>query len=146
MFPDDVGQYLVTEENETNNATPIYNGRSFLYDFKKGDFIYKNGAPIEVTGRKALEIWIEKVIRTERNRFNVHKGIEYGVTIEDLIGNLLPRGYIESEMTRELTESILENPLVDDLTNWNFEVEGSLWTISFTVQTVDGAFEMEVSA
>ena len=146
MFPDDVEQFLVTEGNEANNTAPVYNGRSFLYDFKKGDFIYKNGTPIEVTGLKALEVWIEKVIRTERFRFNVHKGVNYGVTIEDLIGSLLPRGYIESEMTRELTESILENPLVDDLTNWNFEVEGSLWTISFTVHTVEGAFEMEVSA
>jgi len=146
MFPGDVEQYLITEENDTMNATPIYNGRSFLYDFKKGDFIYKNGAPVEVTGLKALEIWIEKVIRTERFRFNIHKGVDYGVTIEDLIGSLLPRGYIESEMTRELTESILQNPFVDDLTEWKFEVDGSEWTISFTVITVDGAFEMEVSA
>lgn len=146
MFPEDVGQYLVTEENDAINRTPTYNGRSFLYDFKRGDFIYKNGAPIEVTGLKALEIWIEKVIRTERFRFNVHKDVNYGVTIEDLIGSLLPRGYIESEMTRELTESILENPLIDDLTNWNFEVDGSKWTISFTVQTVEGAFEMVVTA
>ena len=49
-------------------------------------------------------------------------------------------------MTRELTEAILTNPFVDDLTEWKFEVDGSQWTVSFTVQTVEGAFEMEVNA
>lgn len=146
MFPEDVAEYIENEELIANDTSSTFNGRAFLYDFKKGDFIYKNGAPIEVTGIKALEVWIEKVIRTERFRFKIYEEMEYGVSIEDLIGSMLPRGFIESELKRELTESILLNPFVEELTDWAFEIDGSEWRITFTVVTIDDAFVMEVAA
>lgn len=146
MFPEDVAEYIENEEIALNDTSSTFNGRAFLYDFKKGDFIYKNGAPIEVTGIKALEVWIEKVIRTERFRFKIYEDIEYGVSIEDLIGSMLPRGFTESELKRELTESILLNPFVEELTDWAFDINGSEWRITFTVVTIDDAFVMEVAA
>lgn len=146
MFPEDVAEYIENEELTANDTSTTFNGRAFLYDFKKGDFIYKNGAPIEVTGMKALEVWIEKVIRTERFRFKIYEDIEYGVSIEDLIGSMLPRGFTESELKRELTESILLNPFVEELTDWAFDINGSEWRIAFTVVTIDDAFVMEVAA
>ena len=146
MFPEDVAEYIENEEIALNDTSSTFNGRAFLYDFKKGDFIYKNGAPIEVTGMKALQVWIEKVIRTERFRFKIYEDIEYGVSIEDLIGSMLPRGFTESELKRELTESILLNPFVEELTDWAFDINGSEWRITFTVVTIDDAFVMEVAA
>ena len=146
MFPEDVAEYIENEELTANDTSSTFNGRAFLYDFKKGDFIYKNGAPIEVTGMKALQVWIEKVIRTERFRFKIYEDIEYGVSIEDLIGSMLPRGFTESELKRELTESILLNPFVEELTDWAFDINGSEWRITFTVVTIDDAFVMEVAA
>lgn len=145
MFPEDVAEYIENEEIVENDTSSTFNGRTFLYDFKNGDFIYKNGAPVEVVGIKALQVWIEKVIRTERFRFKIYEDIEYGVSIEDLIGSMLPRGFKESEMKRELTESILLNPFVEELTDWSFVTDGSEWTIAFTVVSVEGAFEMEVA-
>lgn len=144
MFPEDVEDYLVNEDLNMEQTTTSFNGKSFLYDFNKGDFIYKNGAPVEVDGIKAIQIWIEKVIRTERFKFNIYDGVEYGVTIEDLIGSNLPKGFIESEMKRELTESILMNPYIEELVDWSISVNGSEWTISFTVVTTEETFEMEV--
>ena len=144
MFPEDVAEYIENEELTANNTSSTFNGRTFLYDFKKGDFIYKNGAPVEVTGIKALQVWIEKVIRTERFRFKIYENLEYGVSIEDLIGSMLPNGFIESELKRELSESILLNPFVEELTDWSFEIDGSEWKVAFTVVSVEGAFEMEV--
>lgn len=146
MFPEDVAEYIENEEIALNDTSSTFNGRAFLYDFKKGDFIYKNGAPIEVTGMKALQVWIEKVIRTERFRFKIYEDIEYGVSIEDLIGSMLPRGFTESELKRELTESILLNPFVEELTDWAFDINGSEWRITFIVVTIDDAFVMEVAA
>lgn len=146
MFPEDVAEYIENEEITTNDTSSTFNGRTFLYDFKIGDFIYKNGAPIEVVGIKALQVWIEKVIRTERFRFKIYEDIEYGVSIEDLFGSMLPKGFVESELKRELTESILLNPFVEEVTDWDFEIEGSEWKIAFTVISIEGAFEMEVAA
>lgn len=145
MFPADVQTYLTNEDMEISERdASTFNGTTFLYDFKKGDYVYRNGAPIIVEGQKALEIWIEKVIRTERFKFKIYESVEYGVTIEDLIGSNLPYSFLDSEMKRELTESILRNPFIENLKEWKFEREGSLWTITFTVETVDGSFEMEV--
>lgn len=145
MFPADVQTYLENEDAAIQeNETLIFNGSSFLYDFKKGDFIYNNGNPIAVKGRVALEIWIEKVIRTEKFRFKIHEEIEYGVLIEDLIGSMLPRGFIESEIRRELTEAILRNPFIEELIDWSFEVDSGEWIVGFTVISVEGSFEMEV--
>lgn len=126
-------------EEETQDGFS-FNGKSFLYDFDKGDFIYKNGAPVVVEGKLAVEVWIEKVIRTEKFRFNVHKGIEYGVTIEDLIGGNFPRPFAESEIMREITEALLKNPYILDVSEWTFEYEGSSMIISFAVEMNEESF------
>lgn len=146
MFPEDAQAYLENEEAAlAARESRTFNGTAFLYDFNAGDFVYKNGAPILVSGQKALEVWIEKVIRTERFKFNIYYGVEYGVTLDDLIGSNLPYAFVESEMRRELTEAILMNPFIEHLSGWKFEREGSLWTISFVVETVDNEeFEMGV--
>ena len=146
MFPEDISEYIENEVVINESTTPTYTGKTFLYDFKKGDFIYKNGSPVEVDGIKALKIWIEKVIRTERFKFNIYEDVEYGIRIEDLIGSSLPKGFSESEMKRELTESILTNPYIEELINWSFKVDGSEWTIGFTVVSTLETFEMEVAA
>lgn len=144
MFPEDIAEYVDDEESVTEN-TPNFNGKAFLYDFKQGDFIYKNGAPVEVEGIRAIQVWIEKIIRTERFKFAIYEGVDdYGVALEDLIGANLPRGFVESEMKREITEAILNNPYIEDVVNWGFAKDGSEWTISFTVITDTEAFEMGV--
>lgn len=130
MFPD----IELTEEQE-ETAFP-FNGKAFLYDFEKGDFIYKNGAPVIVEGKSAVIAWIEKIIRTEKFRFNVHKDVEYGVTIEDLIGGRFPREFTESEIEREITEALLKNSYILNVSEWSFEYSGSTLIISFSV-TID---------
>lgn len=146
MFPTDIQQYLVNEEVEFDESNGHqFNGKTYLYDFEKGDFVYKNGAPVEVTGREALKMWIDKVIRTEKFRFKIYENVDYPVQLEDLIGSTLPYGFIESEFKRELSEAILRNPYIKNLTNWNFERDGSRWRIAFEVITDDETFRMEVT-
>lgn len=161
MFPDDVDDFLENEEQEITNASASFNGRTFLYDFEKGDFVYKNGALVEVVGVAALRIWIEKVIRTEKFKFNIYMNEDgstetnrYGVALEDLTGSSFPAGFIESEMRRELTEAIMVNTYIEELTDWSFVREGSKLVITFTVEVteefmnefnlVDSTFGMEV--
>ena len=134
MFPD---VDLTEEEQETGFP---FNGKSFLYDYEKGDFVYKNGAPVVVEGKAAIIAWIEKTIRTEKYRFNVHKDIDYGVTIEDLIGGRFPREFTESEIEREITEALLKNEYILDVSEWAFEYEGSTMIISFSVTLDEESF------
>ena len=150
MFPEDISKYLndyrINETENVQTPTTAFNGKSFLFDFQKGDFVLRDGKPIVVEGKEALKVWIEKLIRTERFRFKIYENVPYGVTIEDLIGLHLPHGFIESEMRRELTEAILKNAYIQNIKDWAFIKADSKWTIRFKIVSIYDEFEMEVAA
>lgn len=138
MFPE------INLIEEIQQEAYTFNGKSFLYDFEKGDFVYKNGKLVLVDGIEALKVWIEKVIRTEKYRFNVHKNIDYGITIDDLIGSSFSNDFVESEIEREITEALLKNDYIVSLTDWEFSYEGSKVIISFVVNTQNENFDFGV--
>lgn len=145
MFPVDVQTYLMNEDIAIQDKEAFaFNGRAFLYDYAKGDFVMKDGKMIEVTGNAAVEAWLEKLIRTEKFRFKIYDNVDYAVTLEELIGSVWPRGFVEAEIKREITEAAASNTYIEALTDWAFEREDSYLHISFTYHTVEGAFEMGV--
>lgn len=134
---------LEYDEQETfpEDLPPI--GKSFLFDYSKGDFIMENGRLVELHGKDALKAWIEKILRTEADRFKVYERTDYGVGIERMIG-LLPREIIDGELERVITEKLTEHTHIDDVQEWEFEQSGNRMIISFTVITPDDAFRQEV--
>ena len=141
MLPTITELELNIEETET---LPML-GKSFLYDFKTGDFVMKNGKLVVVKGIDALKVWIEKVIRTEKFHFKIYEDVEFGATIEDLIGSNFPRAFIEAELKREITSVLEEHQYINNIEGWEFERDGTLMKIKFTVVTVEGAFVQEVT-
>jgi len=131
-------------EQIQDDLQPI--GKSFAYDFDRGDFIMRNGKLIELFGVESLKMWIMKVMKTELSRFRIYEGIPYGVTLEGLIGSNLPRAYIEAETEREVTESLLLSPYIDGLEGWTFERDGKWMRVSFrVVSPMYNTFDMEVN-
>ena len=146
MFPVDAQTYLMDEDIVIQeNEAFSFNGRAFLFDYKKGEFVMKDGKMVEVTGNAAIEAWLEKLIRTEKFRFKIYEEVEYAVTLDELIGSVWPRGFVEAEIKREISEAAASNSYIEALTDWAFEREDSYMHISFTYHTVDGAFEMGVA-
>lgn len=139
MLPKITELEFETQDIETD-LPPL--GKSFLYDFDTGDFVLRNGKMVEVYGLETLKQWILKVLKTERFRFRIYKEIPYGVTLEDLIGSSLPRAFIEAEIKREVTASLVEHTHIQDIQKWQFSREGKWMRIKFTVITVEGAFEI----
>ncbi|SKC82860.1 DUF2634 domain-containing protein [Maledivibacter halophilus] len=117
-------------------------GKSFLFDFKKGDFPLKDGRLIEVTGIQALMVWIEKTLRTEKYRYKVYEREdknEYGVILEDLIiGNNFPHTFVEAEVKREISQALTSHPMIQSLSNWKIEGKNPDLKISFKVNLVGG--------
>lgn len=151
MFPQNIQQYLNDEELIYENNEIPFNGTALLFDFKKNEFVTENGRIVTVTGNRAVECWLEKLIRTEKFHFKVYEKNnedeveEYAVTIMSLLGGVYPPGYIEAESEREIREAAVRNPYIDDLVAWSFEREGSRLVINFTVLINDGSsFEMGV--
>ena len=151
MFPQNIQNYLNDEENIYENDEIPFNGTALLFDFKKNDFVTENGRIITATGRKAVECWLEKLIRTKKFHFKIYENnnkddvVDYAVTIMSLLGGVYPPGYVEAEIEREIREAAVKNPYIDDLVSWSFEREGSSLIINFTVLINGGeSFEMEV--
>lgn len=151
----DVVEYSIEESEEF-----LFNGTSFLYDFKKGDFIYEKGSPVLVTGKDALKIWIEKVIRTRAGVYEIYNnrdeegfatGREYGTNIWQLVrGQKLPALVIQAETKRDIEEAMALNHKIKRVENYEVKqgVDGMSHKlqIRFDVITVDDEedFQMEV--
>lgn len=136
--------------NRTDSDDLPYIGKSFLFDFENGDFILRDGRLVEVSGIEALKVWIEKILRTEKYRYEIYEREdkkEYGVVLEDLIvGNNFSYSFIEAELKREITEALTKNPLILSLSNWNIQKENPLVKISFEVNLKDeSSFIQEVN-
>lgn len=127
MFPE-VDLDEVFQEIEDNDEF-VFNGTSFLYDFKKGDFVYKNGNPIKVTGKEAIKIWIEKAIRTRIYNYNIYSNIEedgylssreYGSGVIELVkGKKLPNLVVKAEAQRDIEEMVSANPFIKRIENFD---------------------------
>jgi hypothetical protein len=130
-------------ETITEDLPPI--GKSFLYDFDKKDFVLKDGKMVEIYGVDVLKQWITKVLKTERFRFRIYDDVEYGVTIEDLIGSNFPRAFVEAEIKREVTTSLLRHTHIQTVEEWSFERDGGWMKVNFSVGTVEGSFWQEVN-
>lgn len=129
-------------EELTEDLPPI--GKSFLFDFNKNEFVMRDGKLVELYGIDSLKMWIEKMMRTERYRFEVYEGTEYGILLEDLIGSNYPRTFVEAEIKREVTETLLTHPHINAVENWSFERDGKWMRINLTVVTSDTEFAQEV--
>lgn len=128
----------------TEDLPPI--GKSFLFDFDKGEFVMRNGKMVELHGVESLKMWIRKVLKTERFRFQIYENVPYGVLLEELIGLNLPRAFIEAEIEREVTESLLLSPYIDRVIGWTFKRDGKWLRVFFqVVSPMYSTFDMEVS-
>ena len=108
------------------------------FDFQKGDFII-NGRPKMTVGRERIKNWVQKILNTQKGRYKIYNGTGYGINIEDtFVGKNYNRDYIRSEVKREITEILTANEDIVSIDNFNMEVDGSLLTVSFTVNSVYG--------
>lgn len=147
-------------ETIEDNETQLFDGSSFLYDFKNKEFIYENGNPVIVYGKEALKVWIEKAIRTRATTYEIYentdddgflRGRPYGTNIWRLVrGQKLPDLVIQAETKRDIEEILLRNHLIKRIENYEVQqgVDGMsfMLQITFDVITVKGEedFSMEV--
>ena len=127
-------------------------GKTFLYDFKKGDFVVRDGRLVEVAGKEATKVRLEKLLRTEKFKYKIYKTLdnedEYGTNIKKLVlGKKLPRFFIESELKREIEENAKKYiHEIDRIEDFRVEHELSTLKIFFTVILKNGeTFNQEVN-
>lgn len=117
------------------------NGKTFLIDFKKGKMLRKNGKLIKTDDERAVRMWLEKVLLTEKYKWNIYKsnGInQYGMTYKaNLQGQRFPTPVLYSEFIRELKETILKNKQIIEIKNIDIQLIKYTLETKFTVVLKD---------
>ncbi|WDV47148.1 DUF2634 domain-containing protein [Clostridiaceae bacterium M8S5] len=117
-------------------------GRSFLFDFEKGEFVLRNGNTVLADEIESIQIWIEKVLLTEKYKYNIYKrddGKEYGVMLQDLIiGTNYPRAFVEAEIRREIKNELTKHPRILSISNFSIDKRNPELYVSFKVNLVSG--------
>lgn len=117
------------------------NGKTFLIDFKKGKMLRKNGKLIKTDDERAVRMWLEKVLLTEKYKWNIYKsnGInQYGMAYKaNLQGQRFPTPVLYSEFIRELKETILKNKQIIEIKNIDIQLIKYTLETKFTVVLKD---------
>lgn len=109
-----------------------------LFDWDKGDFVIVGGRPRLAIGKERVKNWIQKVLHTQRDKYGIYKGTGFGTDTESITGKTFARDYMQSEIKREITETLLKNDSIISIDNFSMERDGSKLIISFTVITEYG--------
>jgi len=120
-------------------------GKSFLFDFNKGDFVLKDGKMTVTEDVAALKVWIEKIMRTKRDEYKIYEGTPYGSRFDDLVvGSTFPPAFIDSELRREVEEALTQNPQIITISEFEVDRSASNCTVSFAVTLTSGLTFSEV--
>ncbi|MBS5284779.1 MAG: DUF2634 domain-containing protein [Clostridiales bacterium] len=127
-------------ESEVNKDLPMF--REYAYDFENQCLKLKDGNTYLVEGNEALRIWIYFALGTARYRYMAYDRA-FGSEIEEkLIGQPLGDDVTRMEMERYITEVLMCNPYIQELSDFEFEPIPSGIRVSFQCRTVYGTDQM----
>ena len=134
-------------KQETNNSKNS-NGKTFLIDFQKKKLLKSNGQLIKTDDERAVRMWIEKVLLTEKYKWNIYKSNgpnQYGMKYKTmLLSQRFPTPVLYSEFERELTETMKKNKQIIEIRNIDIKLEKHTLKTKFEVVLKDfKTFEWE---
>ena len=124
-----------SDAGENTASLPMF--REYAYDYENNCLLLRDGNTYLVEGNEALRIWIFKALATERFRYTAYDAA-FGSEIETLPGKSLNNEIANSELKRFITEAIMVNPYIVELSNFQFTQSLSGTTVSFDCETVYG--------
>lgn len=101
------------------------------------DFVTGQLTGKKVVGLEAIKVWIYIALRVHRYR-NLIFSWDFGNELEDLIGKSYSIEYLETEIPRMISECLLMNQHINDVSNFDIKLDNDKLTIRFTVKTVYG--------
>lgn len=109
-------------------------GVNFMFDYDKMAYAMEAGSPVQVTGRQAVQAWLEYVVRTARGRYAIHP-TDFGARIQDMVGLKAPKGYDLSEFNRQLQETIRYLPAIQGISRPSFDGKSIQCTVTLASST-----------
>ncbi|MGL5569788.1 DUF2634 domain-containing protein [Cetobacterium sp.] len=120
--------------------TETFGTKEPLFDFKKKRIVIKDGKVVMATKTEQVMQWIELLIRTEVDKYEVYKGTGFGMTnLYALRGHsLFETPFFIMELEREIKEKIEGKNDVSSVTDIKTEYNFNKLLISITVVLKSG--------
>ncbi len=119
---------------------PVF--KELAYDYENNCLKRRGGKPYLVEKDEALQIWVYKALRARRFTWPAYTHA-YGSEAENLIGFSNSAEITDSEARRYITEALMVNPYIQELSAWAFSHVGAKLAVEFQVTTVYGRFTHE---
>lgn len=122
------------EENEVSNGDKV-----IAWNFSNNEILIKNMYIQTFNGKEAIKNKIIKIIKTDKGLASIYKDRSYGISRSSIVG----KEYYSNKTLVEALITDLKNQIkkitgVNDLVNLESNIEDSVLTISFTVNTIYG--------
>lgn len=132
------------EETEYDTDTvelPIFKEYAYAYE-TNSLLLNEEGIPYLVEQDEALKIWIHKALHTVRYRYLAYSD-DYGSELESLINYATEEDIIYQEAERFITEALMGNPYIDQVSDFSFTMSGDVLSGSFCCTTIYGSMEID---
>lgn len=115
-------------------------------DLDTFELLVKDGKFYYVTKNDAIKIWVLKALHYQTARYIYRSySSNYGNEITKLFGRNLNTVLLKSELKRYVEEALLVNPYIKKIENFEFEKKGSIVNITFSITTIYGQFEQNIT-
>lgn len=94
-----------------------------------------------VDGIDAVKQAVFLILNIERYDYPIYSW-DFGVELKDLVGQDID--YVMAEVKRRITEALLQDDRIEDVNDFEFEVDKSKVHVTFTVYVNYGSFEQEM--
>lgn len=130
-------------DDTASEELPLY--REYAYDFVNNRLLTgPDGNTYLVEGNEALRIWIYKALRTPRYAHAAYDD-DYGCELDNLIGEPMSSDVTHLEIKRYITEALMVNPYIEELSDFTFTSTHSGVEVSFRVRTGYGTDTITVN-
>lgn len=119
---------------------PLY--REVDWNFTANRPVWRGGAPVFVTGARAVLVWAWNALHTERFAHDVFSA-GYGTEFSQLPGRSCTEEVRQAEAVRIVRETLLVNPYITDVTQTAISFEKSALRLSFCMTTIYGEVTMD---
>ncbi|NOW07863.1 DUF2634 domain-containing protein [Clostridium beijerinckii] len=141
MFPNQDATRINVQLNNNLDSNVNSRGKSPSFSFETGDFVVKDGKVKMLTGYDALKQWIQKVLKTEKNKYKIYNSDElekYGVALLEIITSKYPLAYIQAQVETIVIEALLKNSDIKAVNNFVFIRDKMLLNCKFDVISIYG--------
>lgn len=128
----------LTEPTEIKTSVELPVFKELAFDFETGQLKTRGGQYYYVEKNEALKIWIWKALHTSRFTYLAYS-TDYGNELNSLIGRYLAKPLLYSEIRRMIEETLLCNPYITSLTNFETQQKGATVYCTFEVNTIYGS-------